>query len=204
VDRGENTSGRFMRLTKCKICRELYTKWSISQKTCSNPSCAIELMQREKAKKARKVQAADKVKIRTRREWVSLAQVAFNAYIRERDKDLPCICCGQWPKVMGKYGGDFDAGHFLTVGAYPELRFTENNCHKQSKSCNAGSGKFSHKLKTVSEGYRERLIEKIGKDAVESLEGPHEPAKWTVEDLQGIIKKYRVKLKELKGGNSAN
>jgi hypothetical protein len=191
-----------MRLTRCRIksegCEGEYKKWSISQRTCSNPACAIELMQREKAKKARKQTAADKVKIRTRQKWVSLAQAAFNAYIRYRDKDLPCICCGEWPKVMGKYGGDFDAGHFLTVGAYPELRFTENNCHKQLKSCNAGSGKFSHKGKTVSEGYRERLIEKIGIDAVEELEGSHKAAKWTIDDLKAIITEYKLKLRQLK------
>lgn len=91
----------------------------------------------------------------------------------------------------------WDAGHFLTRGAYPELKFDEDNCHRQLKSCNAGSGKFAAKQKTVSESYRIRLIEKIGIERVERLEGPHPPRKWTIEDLQEIRETYKSKLREL-------
>ena len=190
-----------MKPTKCKIkadgCEGSYIKWSITQKCCSNPACAIELMKRDKEKKARKAHREAKIEAKPRREWIAKAQQTFNAFIRARDKNDPCIDCGQYPKVIGKYGGDWDAGHFLTVGAFPELRFNEDNCHKQMKSCNAGSGKYTHKGKTVSEGYRTRLIDKIGLERVEWLEGPHDPAKWTIEQLKEIILTYRKKLKEL-------
>lgn len=185
------------RLSKCKICRTPYKKWSITQKTCTNPECAIELMRQEKARKARKAHLEAKVKARSRAKWVSLAQQAFNAFIRKRDEHLPCICCGKWPKETGKYGGDWDAGHFKTVGGYPELRFNENNCHKQLKSCNAGSGKYTAKGKTVSEEYRERLIIKIGLEAVEELERYEGPKKYTIDQLQAIIKEYKQKIKEI-------
>lgn len=187
-------------MSRCKICRQPFVKRSISHKTCSL-DCALELVKLVKEKKDRKAHRAAKVTARPRREWIARAQQAFNAFIRARDVNEPCICCGGYPKIVGKYGGDWDAGHFLTVGAYPELRFTEDNCHKQLKSCNAGSGKYTHKGKTVSESYRDRLINKIGFERVEALEGPHDPAKWTIPQLQAIIQEYKQKAKLVQNGN---
>jgi hypothetical protein len=156
------------------------------------------------AKKERKAMAearsrtkAAKTLLKTRREWLSDAQDAFNNYIRARDFDKPCICCGQWPKVQGKYGGDWDAGHFLSVGSHPELRFDPDNCHRQLKECNGGSGRFSKHGRVVSEGYRQGIIERIGIERVERLEGPHEPRKYTIDELQALIKTYRAKKREL-------
>jgi hypothetical protein len=75
------------------------------------------------------------------------AQQAFNAYIRARDADLPCISCGE-TNPPDLHGGQWDCGHFKTVGANPELRFEERNAHKQCKSCNAGAGKYTAKEAT--------------------------------------------------------
>lgn len=187
------------RIPKCAnpACRAEFTRQRIGQKVCS-PGCAIELTKLQKAKVARKETAQKKKEAWPRRKWVKSAQAAFNAFIRERDKGLPCICCGKYA-VEGIYGGSWDAGHFLTVGACPELRFTEDNCHKQLKSCNAGSGKYTAKGKTVSQSYRENLIKKIGLERVEWLEGPHPPQKWTIEELQEIRRVYTGKLKQLTG-----
>jgi hypothetical protein len=52
-------------------------------------------------------------------------------------------------------------------------------------------------------GYRPRLIEKIGIEAVEWLEGPHEPKRYTVEQLKAMTAEYRAKTRELKRGNAA-
>ena len=168
---------------KCKICKTPFKKLSISHKTCS-PGCAIELVKIDKTKKVRKSHLEAKVKARTRAEWLKLAQVAFNAFIRERDKHLPCISCGRY------HTGQYHAGHYLSTGACPELRFDENNCHKQCAPCN------DHLSGNIVK-YRPALIDKIGLQAVEELEGPHEPQKWTIDQLQEIIKEYRQKLKEL-------
>lgn len=174
-----------MKQTRCKICRTLYTKWSISQKTCSDPNCAIELMRRDKEKRQRKELKAAKERIKSRREWLLEAQKWFNGYIRQRDNHLPCISCGR------HHNGQYHAGHYLSVGACPELRFDECNVHKQCSTCNNyRSGNISR--------YRVRLIKKIGIDKVEWLEGPHEPRKRTIEELKEIIATYKRKLKELK------
>ena len=142
------------------------------------------------AKKKREFYANDKSKRTTE------AQKAFNAFIRKRDDKLPCISCGKFiTKVMP--WGQYDCGHFLTRGGFPELRFEELNAHKQCKSCNGGSGNFSQKDRTVREGYRINLINKIGLDKVEWLEGPHEAKKYTCADLKEIELIYKQKIKAL-------
>ena len=130
------------------------------------------------------------------------AQDSFNAFIRFRDRADDCISCGRTNEQVRetegwKTGGDWDCGHYLTRGAFPELRFEELNAHKQCKSCNGGSDKYSRKTHTVREGYRENLINKIGLDSVDWLEGKHEPKKYTVEELKSIELHYKEKLKML-------
>ena len=52
-------------------------------------------------------------------------------------------------------------------------------------------------------GYRPGLIQKIGIEAVEWLEGPHEAKKYTVDELKAMTADYRAKTKELKKGLAA-
>ena len=127
-----------------------------------------------------------KQKVKRRSEYMQEAQDAFNAWIRQRDAGQPCISCGTTADVQ------YCAGHYRTVGACPELRFEPLNVHRQcNKNCNLErSGNIVE--------YRIRLVKKIGADAVAWLEGPHEPKKYTIEDLQQIKAKYRALLRDLK------
>lgn len=173
-----------VKLTKCKICRTEYRKWSISQKTCSNPLCALELVKLDKEKKQRKADKAAKVKIRSKAEWIKRVQLVCNAVVRKRDELDPCISCQR------HHQGQYHAGHYLSAGAHPALRFELDNIHKQCAPCNNYlSGNISN--------YRPNLIAKIGLDKVEWLEGPHEPKKYTIPELQELEKLYKQKLKEL-------
>lgn len=197
-----------MKPRKCAnpACRSEFTPaFSTTQKVCKwQCGLAIKDQNHDKARKAiasqeRVEHRERKDKIKTKAEWMKEAQIEFNAFIRLRDKDLPCICCGSYgPDEDWLTGGKWDAGHFLGRGAYPELRFIEDNVHKQLKTCNGGSGKFASKARTVAQGYRERLILKIGIERVEFLEGPHEPKRYTIEDLKAIKDEYRAKVRELK------
>ncbi|TRO29647.1 recombination protein NinG [Ectopseudomonas mendocina] len=127
-----------------------------------------------------------KQKVKRRSEYMQEAQDAFNAWIRQRDAGQPCISCGTTADVQ------YCAGHYRTVGACPELRFEPLNVHRQcNKNCNLErSGNIVE--------YRIRLVKKIGADAVAWLEGPHEPKKYTIEDLQQIKAHYRALLRDLK------
>jgi len=124
------------------------------------------------------------------------AQKAFNAFIRKRDELDPCISCGKFITKDMPFG-QYDCGHYKTVGAFPALRFEELNASKQCKSCNGGAGNWSIKENSVTKEYRINLINKIGLDKVEWIEGPHKPKKYTCAELKEIELKYKLKLKEL-------
>lgn len=179
-------------------CGRLFMQARPMQCVCS-PACASRKVRAEK-KQEREETRKRKEAIKPLRKLLAEAQAAFNAYIRERDKDQPCISCGEMNPPM-KPGGQWDAGHFLSRGAYPELRFNEDNCHKQCKSCNGGGGRFAHKARTVAEDYERNLIERIGEDRFYRLkEGPHDLEKLTRDELIQKAATYRRKLRELKKG----
>lgn len=167
-------------MSKCSICRGEYTKWRISQKVCGSVECAEGWAKKVREKAERASLRSRREAIKPRSEWLKQAQVAVNAYIRERDKDEPCISCGR------HHTGQYHAGHYRTVKAAPELRFNELNIHKQCAPCN------DHLSGNILE-YRIRLMKKIGAENVEWLEGPHPPSKHTKEDAKRIMSEYRAK-----------
>jgi hypothetical protein len=189
-----------MKEKTCKICRVKFAPSRPMQVVCS-PQCAGAYAWREKtkaevvaAREDRKSVRLRKEAIKTRRDWIKEAQIAFNAYIRERDRGRPCICCGK-PLAGGQdgTGGLYDCGHYRSVGSAPHLRFDERNAHGQRKQCNRyGAGR--------AVDYRIGLIEKIGQSEVDALEADNDPRKWKIEDLKQIIFTYKQKLKELNGG----
>jgi len=130
------------------------------------------------------------------------ASKAFNLYIRIRDELKPCISCDRPFSEIGKNdawkpGGAWDAGHYLSVGAFPELRYEETNVHKQCKSCNGGAGKYTKKNHSVTKEYRIKLIERIGLEKVLWLESHHGPKKYKVDELIEIERIYNKKAKLL-------
>lgn len=199
---GMNTKPR---KRKCGHCRELFQPWNTLQQACS-PPCALKIAAKNEAKRFRQWQRKERERLKTKSEWTKEAQIAFNAYIRERDRDKPCISCDRYA-VETFTGGSWDCGHFRTVGAAPELRFDEANAHKQCKSCNSGVHRSGSKVKvahdperaaTIREQYRGALIGRIGLAEVRRLEGPQETKKYTIDDLREIRDTYRRKARELK------
>lgn len=168
---------------KCRICRVEFVPRSRMQVVCGI-DCATKLVALNKQKAEARKLREDKLKAKPRSEWMKLAQTVFNEYIRKRDSTRPCISCGRF------HEGQYHAGHYRTVAAAPELRFNELNVHKQCSVCN------NHKSGNIVE-YRINLIHRIGQQMVDWLEGPHAPKKYTIEELQEIIKQYRSKTKEL-------
>ena len=178
----------------CKSCRQKFAPSRPMQSACST-ACAIAIAERKrekqaqqeearKRKEATKQRAEARQKLKTRADYVRDAQAAFNAYIRARDADRPCVSCGR------HHDGQFHAGHYLSTGARPELRFEELNVWKQCAPCN------NHLSGNVVL-YRRALVELIGVEKVEWLEGPHQPKKYTIDDLKAIKAEYIRKRKEI-------
>lgn len=181
-----------MKPRKCSHCKAEFLPSRMGQKVCS-VECAksIAVKKREKVERANDRQKREQLK--TRSQWMKEAQIAFNAYIRERDREQLCICCD---KHLGgdDVGGAFDCGHYRSVGSAPHLRFDERNAHGQRKQCNRwGAGR--------AVDYRLGLIRRIGLAAVEALEADQTEMKWTIDDLKAIKAEYVEKLKALKSNN---
>ncbi|CFR20037.1 phage ninG-like protein [Yersinia kristensenii] len=138
-----------------------------------------------------------KLELKPDSHFKKLAQQAFNEYIRTRDHDQPCISCGE-TNPPDLHGGQWDCGHFKTVGGFPELRFVECNAYRQCKSCNAGSAKYGGKAATVEKMYRESLAKKFGQELVDWLDGPHEMNHYRRDDYIRIRDEYRAKTRSLK------
>lgn len=187
---------------RCKHCRERMPEDKarhVIHDACIDPWLAV-----QNAKKARKQEAewraaarvekmldrAKREKQKTRGELMEGAQRAFNQWIRLRDAGLRCICCDA-PFEPQKPGGSADAGHYLSRGAAPHLRFDERNVHAQRKNCNRPGG-------TIRAKFRAGMIARIGLEAVEALECDQEPRKWSLDDLRAIKAAYAAKVKELK------
>lgn len=155
------------------------------------------------AKKEAKKHKEAKERVKRTSDVKKEAQAAFNAKIRFRDRHKECASCDRtFEEIEGndgwKVGGAWDCGHYLTVGAHEELRFHDLNAHRQCKSCNGGSGKYTKKERTVHDTYRRKLIERIGIEAVEWLEGPHEQKHYRIEDYRRIRDENRAELREMK------
>ena len=182
---------------RCPHCKK---KMDAGQRI--HPACIDDYAQAQAAKSARasakRVLMAAKVdKALTRQKRESLksmgqltaeAQTAFNQYIRARDYGKPCISSGV---AMDWNGNGVDAGHYRSRGSAPHLRFSEVNCHAQSKHDNRYlSGNVT--------GYRIGLMARIGLEAVEALECDQALRKYSRDDLKAIKATYTAKTKALK------
>jgi len=151
----------------------------------------------EKIKKSGKAKElrADKVKrdkLKTRSDWIKECQVVINRYVRLRDirAGHGCISCGA--PYRGAYGGAFDAGHYRSTGAAVQLRFYLPNIRLQCVRCNRHLGGNAIE-------YRRGLVERIGIEAVESIESMQGEPKWSIEYLKRLKIVFTRKVLRLQG-----
>ena len=178
---------------RCTGCRDYFPsseKIKINSGSFHTYECATEYAKEKSAKlkvkqeKKSHAKAKRELKDNDRSFQLKRTQQIFNKYIRLRDIYEPCISCNR------RHEGQYHAGHYRTVGANPELRFDERNCHKQCAPCN-------NHLSGNIVNYRIHLLRILGSSVVEELEGPHKAKRYTIEDLKEIQKLYNLKIKEL-------
>ena len=175
---------------KCKCCPEKFIPRTTTQTVCS-PKCALQLAKQLSSRKQKQQEKAEraawnkrKADVKPLKHWEDATQRVVNDYIRERDRDLPCISCGTWVTVQ------WEAGHFRSRGAASHLRYNEDNIHKQCHRCNA-------ELSSNAISYRAALVVKIGSERVEALENNNTPHRYTREELKSIRMHYRALMREL-------
>ena len=193
-------SSRQPKPKKCRVatCGASFVPARLGQAVCS-PDCAILDAPKnlERARKSLAQVERREIKVRTeklksRADHLREAQAAVTEFIRLRDAHLPCISCDSTPTDNDLMTGSrWDAGHYRSVGACPELRFEPLNIHRQCVKCNRN-------LSGNTVGYRIRLVLRIGTEKVDWLEGPHSARKYTVDEIKAIKADYRAKTREMK------
>jgi hypothetical protein len=180
-------------MKRCKACKAEFNPVRPLQSVCS-AVCGLALARQVAEKKAAKEAQEDRKKtrekldaMRTKPQLVKVAQTAFNAFVRARDANKPCISCGKPPSTESN---QTDAGHFRSVGSAPHMRFVEDNVHGQCKHCN-------QYLAGNVLAYRKGLIERIGLERVEQIETDQTVRKYTKEGLQEIARHYKTEAKRL-------
>lgn len=178
---------------KCRSCKATFQPARSMQAVCS-PACAAAWSAKQRAQKEaraareeRKSTRAALEKAKTRGQHLKELQAVFNQWIRLRDAGLPCISCGR----PASWQGQWDAGHYRSVGSNPASRFDPSNVAKQCLPCNRH---LSGNLILMREG----LIKRIGLAEVERLEGPQLPLKLTLQEILDMKAFYREQVRRMK------
>lgn len=178
--------------TLCPICKQPATQ-KFGLKLFCGYEHAAEWGQlqakKSKAKKQAEQKKSDrerKQKLKSRSEWLREEQAWCNKFIRLRDRGLPCISCNHPDDGTRQR----HASHYKSVGSSPALRFDESNINASCSICN-------NHLSGNLVPYRVALIRKVGLAEVERLEGPQEPLKLTIPEIQAQIASYKARVKLL-------
>ena len=177
-------------MPRCKHCKETFEPLRFNQKFCLKSECIAKGYD-EHWKKVRKPKMKQEDKENDVKYWAKEAKTICHFYIRQRDKDKGCISCGKPLKE-----GNTDAGH-LWPTKYSNIRFNEFNVNGQcSRPCNKDkSGDINN--------YRINFVKRYSEEKLKELdEIAHIEKKYTIEEIQELIKIYKSKIKE--HGKSTN
>lgn len=178
---------------KCKApgCSNRFVRRSMTHKACG-PDCAAALVAQDRAKQAARAARAEAAEHRAKlaaykplSHWLKATERVVNHYVLTRDRALPCISCGTYDTVQ------WEAGHFKSVGAHPEMRFLTRNIHKQCHRCNVQLSGNIH-------GYRAGLLARYGRQILDELDVPHPLQKYTREGLEEIRADHAAATRAMK------
>lgn len=182
---------------KCTVCKQDFRPARQIQKVCG-PKCAQVAGTAKADKQRAKAASADRKETKQRLEsmkplshWRSKARTALHAYVRARDEGKPCASCDTILVKAGRPGGDYDAGHFRSVGSAKHLEMDVRNIHGQCKHCN------KHLAGNPLE-YERRLRLRYGDRMVDELLADNAPRQYRKEDYQAIEVDAKAWLKDLK------
>jgi hypothetical protein len=184
---------------KCRICSTMFLPRTSLQIVCSF-ECSIKHSEKKAEKKASKEwkerKSIMKEELKTFSDYAKALQKEVNEAVRIRDEGKECISCST---ILNSKVKKFDAGHFYSVGAYPELRFKwKNNIHGQCVSCN------QHKRGNYHE-YKLKLKVRIGEERYQQLNSQkNKRSDLTVYDLKVLISQFKETIKTLKNDIQRN
>jgi hypothetical protein len=135
---------------------------------------------RAKAKVERAEIRKRKEKLKKVSEWEEECRRIVQKIARIRDRNDGCISCHMGPNYQGMWHGS----HYRSVGACSNTQFLLWNIHKACAQCN-------HTKSGNREGYRPRLIEKIGLERVEWLDAQNQVTKRSGPVYVEYLKRFK-------------
>lgn len=181
---------------KCRCCKAEFMPARPMQRACG-VMCGLELgrkkrlAQEAKAKREeKKVDRAQRQKLKPRSKWLSECQAIVNRYQRLKAlaRGEGCFTCGATPAQ--KFGGTYDAGHFRSVGSAPHLRFWLPQIRLQCIVCNRHKG-------GMALAFRRALVAEHGAEWVEALEAMQHSAKFDIPYLMRLKRVMGKRLRRL-------
>jgi len=193
------------KICKNPSCKKQFEPERFAQAVCSW-QCGIERSRDDAKKKkakeekeARKKHREDKERILRKPELEAKLKRILHEIVRLVDSDLPCVCCGEFANERDfALGGDYDAGHYRSVGSLPYLKLDLRNIHRQRKYCNNQNGRGGN-----YKSYELGLIARYGNELVDWLNGPHQAPHHTRDDLRNMIVEYRKILNIIRKGDKS-
>lgn len=169
---------------RCKNCKDKFEPKTFLQKYCFKDECMRVFVEKTKEKAWKEKKQKMQQELETVQDYIKMAQIIFNKYIRLRDKGQVCISCQKPPLKE-------NAGHFFNANNHYNVRFDERNVNLQCEHCNTYlSGNLLE--------YRTNLINKIGNSEFLILEADaRKTRKFTKEELKEIMAIYKKKCKDL-------
>lgn len=177
---------------ECAQCKSWFTPQRMGAKVCG-PLCAARFVRakNEAEKAAFKVR---KEKLKRTSQWEEECRRIVQKIARLRDRNDGCISC----HLPATWGGQWHGSHFRSHGAASAVQFHLWNIHKACSSCNRDKG-------GNLEGYRPRLVEKIGQEKVDWLLSQNQIVRHDVDYYKKFKRVMAKRLRRLEKriGNDA-
>jgi hypothetical protein len=167
------------RCSQCAVCLKPYLVLRMGQKVCG-AVCARKFAKSVKAKGAKELRAR-KEALKPVSKWEDECRQIVQKIARIRDRNDGCISCHMGPNYEGRWHGS----HYRSVGACSNTQFLLWNIHKACEQCNFFKG-------GNREGYRPRLIEKIGLERVEWLDAQNQVTKRSGPAYIEYLKRFKA------------
>lgn len=141
---------------RCKQCDSEFTPRLPLAYICSAICAARYVKAAKQAEKAKDKERGEKLKKTA--QWEAECRAIVQKIARIRDRNDGCISCD----LPASWDGQWHGSHFRSHGAASAVQFHLWNIHKACQPCN-------HRKSGNLEGYRPRIIEKIGQERVDWL-----------------------------------
>lgn len=201
-------------MARCKFCRtksETLKRFGIHWFCDYEHATAYALAKRTKdAEKEKRVKdkaaKAERAEFRRRRQRLNeqdpkwqkkRTSDVLHKLVKLLDADMPCIVCD---KFECGNSTEWDAGHYLTKSAHPELKFDPRNIFKQCSPTNTASSGNRSSEASIKTKFEQNIIKHYGIELLTWLKGHHPQVKRTCEEYAEMRKVYAEESRRIERG----